>query len=278
MTARYERFRKELPTRAESRSALRLLREGRWVQALLGVVLLTVVFTFLGRWQWHRHVHRDAEQALVNRNYSATPRPLQTLLPAASHGPGSTLPHRLEWRQTVVTGSYLLQQQVLVRNRPYEEQAGYDVVVPLQATDGTVVFVDRGWIPAGPTAERPSSVPTPPSGQVRVVIRLRPSEPVEHKQAPAGQVQSIVVPRLARTLPDPARVVGAYGGLVSEDPAATGAGQPQPLLPPDFGIGINFAYALQWWAFALAGYGMFGWAMVREVRRRADAGISDAVQ
>lgn len=270
MTSRLERARQELPTRAERRAALRLLREARWAQALLGVAALSVLFAFLGRWQWHRHLHRDAEQALVAANYAARPLPLQTLLPPAARGPASTLPHRLEWRPAAVTGSYLTEQQVLVRNRPYEEQAGYEVVVPLRAGDGTVILVDRGWIPAGRTALRPDAVPAAPSGPVRVVVRLRPSEPVQDRRAPPGQVQSIAVAQLARSLPDPDRVIGAYGALVSESTPA--ADTPAPALPPDFGIGINLAYAVQWWAFALTAYLLFGWALVREARRRVGVG------
>ena len=108
------------------------------------------------------------------------------------------------------------------------------------------------------------------------VARLRPSEPGEKKQAPAGQVQSIVVPVLARTVPVPDQVVGAYGALVSETPPA--ATTPAPALLPDFGIGINLAYAFQWWAFALTAYVLFGYALVREVRRRADARMAHVVE
>ena len=77
-------------------------------------------------------------------------------------------------------------------------------------------------------------------------------------------------------MPDPSRVVGAYGALVSEQPPT--ANPPAPALPPDFGIGINLAYAFQWWAFALTAYVLFGWALVREVRRRADVRIGHVVQ
>jgi cytochrome oxidase assembly protein ShyY1 len=42
---------------------------------------------------------------------------------------------------------------------------------------------------------------------------------------------------------------------------------PLPADPPDFGIGINLAYAFQWWAFAVTAYVLLGVAMIREVRR-----------
>jgi hypothetical protein len=60
--------------------------------------------------------------------------------------------------------------------------------------------------------------------------------------------------------------VGAYGLLVSESPAAAQA--PDRSSKPDPGLGINFAYAVQWVGFAIDAYVLFGVAMVREVRRR----------
>ncbi len=53
--------------------------------------------------------------------------------------------------------------------------------------------------------------------------------------------------------------------------------------PPDSAdIGVNFSYFVQWEAFAVIAYGLFGVAMVREVRRRdeeddwAGNGVADA--
>ena len=262
----------QLPTRAESRSALRLLRGRRWQQALLGVVLISVVFVFLGRWQFHRHEAKQARNDLVKSNYSATPVPLGDLLPGTS-ATSRGLPNRLQWRPVTVTGSYLAGNGLLARNRPNDGEAGYEVVVPLRTDDGLVLFVDRGWIPAGSnSAARPDAVPQPPAGEVRVVARLRPSEPPGRQGAPAGQISRIDIPRIARTL-DPAdseRVVRAYGVMVSETPPAPDGpvDNPLPQDPPESGLGINLAYAFQWWAFAIAAYVLLGVGLVREVRRR----------
>jgi len=158
---------------------------------------------------------------------------------------------------------------VLLRNRPQNDQNGYNVLVPLRTTDGLILLIDRGWIPSGSiSAAAPDSVPAAPSGQVTVVSRLRPSEPTTTRPAPAGQANRIAVRQLAAAL-DPAdaqRVVNAYGLVVSETPRPADA--PQLSVKPDPGLGINLAYAVQWVAFAIAAYVLFGVAMVREVRRR----------
>jgi cytochrome oxidase assembly protein ShyY1 len=252
-----------------TRSALALLKERAWLGALAGVVVLSVVFVFLGRWQYHRHEARTARNDLVNTNYNTQPVTLSELIPTVRQNPADPLPARLEWRPITVEGTYLSERTVLLRNRPHERENGYDVVVPLRTTQGPVLLVDRGWIPAGSTsAAEPDSLPPPPAGTVTVVARLRPSEEAGTRKAPPGQANRIAVRQLASTLDpvDAPQVVGAYGLLVSETPAPAQALSRSD--KPDPGLGINFAYAVQWVAFAVAAYVLFGVALVREVRRR----------
>jgi cytochrome oxidase assembly protein ShyY1 len=245
-----------------------LLKEAPWARALAGVVVLSVVFVLLGRWQYHRHEIRTARNALVSANYSASPVPLEALLPQIGRQPGGALPAALEWRPVELRGQYLPDRTVLLRNRPHERQNGYDVVVPLRTDSGSVLLVNRGWVPAGSrSAATPDDVPTAPTGPVTVVARLRPSEPATKRRAPAGQANRLVVQQLGAALgPDASAVVGAYGMLVSETPRPTRA--PALATKPDPGLGINLAYAVQWVAFAIAAYVLLGVALVREVRRR----------
>ncbi|MFI7589022.1 SURF1 family protein [Spongisporangium articulatum] len=264
MAERLAAGRERWPTRAEVRGALGLLRDRRWLLALFGVVLLSVLFVFLGRWQFHRHEFREARKNLVAHNYDAAPVDLAALDAQVDGRLTTSLPAHLQWRPVRVTGSYVADAQVLVRNKPRDGQAGFDVVVPIRSDDGLVLLVDRGWVPAGSDVTRPAVVPAVPGGQVTVVARLRPSE-VGAERAANGQVTRIDVRALTGSGTAGGRVVQAYGQLVAETPAAPDT--PAPADPPDFGIGINLAYAFQWWAFAAAAYVLFGVAMVREVRR-----------
>jgi cytochrome oxidase assembly protein ShyY1 len=265
-----------------ARSALALLREQSWWGALLGVIVLSVIFVFLGRWQYHRHEAKVATRNLVNRNFNAAPVPLTDLIPLPDQTPGATLPKQLRWRSVQVTGTYLSDRTILIRNRPHDQfnlpddgsgdsqsQNGYEVVVPLQdSQNGQILLVDRGWIPAGTaSAARPDSVPAAPAGQVTVVARLQPSEPRSSHRAPAGQSDRINIPRLA-TMIGSEHVVGAYGDLRSETPPASNS--PAGVYKPQSGLGVNLAYAVQWVIFAITAYVLLGVAMVREVRRRDD--------
>lgn len=259
-----------LPT---ARSAARLLlRERAWLAALVGVVVLSVLFVFLGRWQYQRHEARSLRSDRIAANYDAEPVPLVRLLPGVAADPTVTLPRELEWRPVRVAGRYLTDATVVVRNRPMQGQPGYEVLVPL-ALDGVgdagsrVLLVDRGWLPTGATGTAPDRVPPPPQGPVEVVVRLRPGEPGIDRPAPRGQALRIDLKQIADSLGRP--LVGAYGVLDTETPAAGEA--PKPLPRPDLGTDINLPYAVQWYAFALVAYLLLGWGAVREVRRRRAA-------
>ena len=136
---------------------------------LVGVVL-AIVCTFLGRWQWHRHEWRDAQIATVERNYDATPVPLAEVVPE----PSAALAGPDEWRQVVTDGRYLPGATVLLRNRPVDGAPAYHVLVPFEvASTGDVLVVDRGWVPTGADASAAVDVPEPPAGDVRVVVQGR---------------------------------------------------------------------------------------------------------
>lgn len=253
------------------------------VRRAVGLVLLAVTVStacvFLGRWQWHRHVDRDAAIRLVEANYDADPVPLAELLPA----PGAALDPGDVWRPVTVSGRYEQDATVLLRNRPVDGQPGFHVLVPLvldepadDAGTPAVLLVDRGWIAWDTDASGEVAVPPAPEGEVTVTARLRADEPRADRDAPAGQVQAINVEQvLAAGDASPARAYAAYGGLVREDPAAaTALGRlPQPSTDP----GSHLSYAFQWWVFALGALVGFTWMARRELleARQAAAGAAD---
>jgi cytochrome oxidase assembly protein ShyY1 len=246
------------------------------------VIVLSVLFVFLGRWQYHRHLARTAKNDLITGNNSSSPVPLDQVLPGVQGSPGSRVPYQAQWRPVSMRGHYLPASTVLIRNRPYstganDSQNGYEVVVPFTLdSDPVVVLVNRGWIPAGSSASQPKTVPAPPAGTVQVVARLRPSEPASTRQAPPGQALRINAGQLAAQLRLPApldrRVLDGFAVLASETPRPPGA-TPSELEPPDPGLGINLAYAVQWVLFAGAAYVLLGVAAVKEIRRRAAGGM-----
>lgn len=257
--------------------------------ACLVVVALVVAVTctFLGRWQWNRHVWRDHAIAVVQASEKAAPVPLDRLLPA----PDTHLAPSDEWRQVKVVGHYEPDATVLLRNRPVDGNAGYHVLVPFVVEDasagtaarptevGSVLVVDRGWIPTGETSATVVDPPAPPSGTVTVTAKLREDEPATHRSAPPGQVQAISVDQvLAAGRVSGATTYDAYGGLVAESPApAVVLG---PLEEPSTDPGSHLSYAFQWWVFALGALVAFGSMARRELleARYTDADDADPVE
>lgn len=227
---------------------------------LLGVVM-AVACVFLGRWQWHRHVARDAAIQIVEQNYSADPVPLAELLPE----PGAVLEPDDVWRQATATGTYDADATVLLRNRPVDSQPGFHVLVPLRLADGAVLVVDRGWVAWDDDASGEVSVPAPPAGEVTVTVHLRPDEPASERGAPAAQVQAINVGQVlaAGGVDAGGTSFGGYGAALDEDPAAPTALGALPM--PSTDPGSHLSYAFQWWTFALGSVAALTWLARREL-------------
>lgn len=217
---------------------LGVLRRPRWIAYLLLGVLFGVLTFNLGQWQWGRYQDKAERRDLITANYDAAPVPLGEVLPDAS----APLGHDDQWRRVTATGTYLDQDQHLVRNRPNGGIFGYEVLVPLLLPDGSAVTVDRGWVPNAKTAATIPQVPAPPPGEVTVTGWLRPSEPDLGHELPTGQLSSIHLPSLASATG--LDLVQAYVVLQSEDPPAD---RPEALGRPDVRLGSHLAYSLQWW-------------------------------
>lgn len=250
------------------------------VRRAVGIVLLGVLIaigcTFAGRWQWNRHVARDAQIQVVEANYDAEAVPLSAVLDS----PATALTAGQEWLPVVVSGHYAPDSTVLLRNRPVDGQPGYHVLVPLVVEDGaepgSVLLVDRGYIAWGDDASAAVDVPAPPSGSVTVTARLRLDEPPLGRSAPAGQVQSITVDEVlaaggaAELAPSAYR---GYGSLIAEEPAAEPLGG---LAEPSTDAGSHLSYAFQWWTFALGslvGFAMLARRDLRDADDQSDEGL-----
>lgn len=231
----------------------------RWGGYLALVIVFAIACGLLSWWQWARRAEAVAEIDRVAANYDAAPVPVTDALPGLDSWAGAD-----EWLPVALTGRYLPDEQLLVRNRPYNGASGFDVLVPFQLDDGRIFVVDRGWVPVGSSIEAPDAVPAPPDGDVTVVARLKPGEPtLPGRTAPEGQLATIHLPSVA-DLVGGDTYTGAYGLLASEDPAP--ATRPAPALKPAADEGPHLSYALQWIAFGVLAFVALFWAFRRERR------------
>ncbi|MEV4802662.1 SURF1 family protein [Nonomuraea sp. NPDC049421] len=242
----------------------RFLLTPRWLVLHVVVLLVIPAFVLLGRWQFGRFEERSANSERVTANIGAPPVPLDRLA-----APGKPVKEDDRFRKVTVAGTYDTAHALVVRRRPQEGRNGYYVLTPLVTGPGTGVIVNRGWVPAGATADTPPDVPAPPTGQVTVTGRLRPSETEENSGVrdrgglPPGQVLLIDAGAIGKGLPY--TLVGGYVELTEQRPAAATA--PAPVPAPDVGSGggLNLAYGVQWWLFI--GIAIGGWLLL--IRREA---------
>jgi cytochrome oxidase assembly protein ShyY1 len=231
----------------------------RWFGYLALAIVFAIVCCALGVWQLNRRAEARAEIERVDSNYASEPIALTDAL-----GSLDAFDESQKWTPVEITGTYLSDDQVLVRNRPYNGAPGFEVLTPLQLADGSVFIVDRGWLATGSEQDSPDVVPAAPSGTVTVVARLKAGEPtLPGRSAPAGQIATIQLDDLAERIGEPT-YTGAYGLLASESPAPAAA--PYPAKKPVRDEGPHLSYALQWFVFALFGFLGLGYALRQEYR------------
>lgn len=213
-------------------------------------VVLSAACLAAGFWQVHRYGEKRAENADLRHNATAAPIPAGDVLAVGEPVDGS-----LRLRQVTAVGRYEPAGQVLVRQREVDQRAGFLVVTPLRTGGGTLLVV-RGFLPAVGAATQSPPVPAPPAGEVTVTGRIYPSEPPGPARAglPAGQVERIDVPGLARRLGVP--TYGGYLELISsapaEGPALTAIPAPDLSNPAGGAVeGQHLAYIVQWFFFGL---------------------------
>lgn len=253
----------------------------KWIAFHLLVFGAIALMIWLGIWQLDRLDARREFNEVVAERIEQPPVAFDELLATAGAGVD---PSDLEWRRTLVAGSYL-PEQILWFNRSQDGIAGDNILSPLVTLDGTTVLVNRGFVPLRATA------PPAPTGSVELLARVRVpqqrqlgqlTDPADRSEA-LTEVRRIDLDALAQQLPAP--VAPVYVDLIDAIPAPAPT-DPAPLPPPTLDEGPHLSYAVQWFIFA--GCVLVGWVLAirRSIltRRRvenpsadqASSAISDA--
>ena len=246
----------------------RFLVTPKWLAYAALTLVLAAIMVLLGFWQLHRYHERSAFNARVDAASTAAPVPVEQVLSGSAAPPSG-----MAWTRVRATGVYDPAHEILARERTVNSQVGFEVLDPLRLSNGSVVLVDRGWLPASVThgALSTPTVPPAPTGQVVVsgLIHL----PESRADAPVRTDGRLTVRRIspARIAPDlPFPVLGAYLTLDSQQPDADSAFSAIHVDHQD--SGMNAGYVAQWCAFAVITILGFGWV----ARREAHPAVSDA--
>jgi surfeit locus 1 family protein len=226
------------------------------------VLIVIAVTTRLGFWQLSRAHQREALNAHMVEYRNETPIAVPAIPPD-----GKTVPlSAIEYHRVVARGKLMPERQVLLDNRPYNDQPGFYVVMPLALDGGGAVLVNRGWLPRN-TEDRTQVAPfNTPTGEVEIVgiARANPSEAFE-----LGHGGSAPHTRIRQNL-----AIDEYASetglslqpFVIQQTSALDDGLTRDWPVQTADTERNYGYMVQWWAMALAALG-FGLYAARRAAR-----------
>lgn len=233
----------------------------------LAGALLFGVFMALGVWQVQRLAWKNGLVARVEARVNAAPVPA----PAAHEWPAVQAdPGGFEYRRLRLEGGFLHTGEQLVQAST-ELGAGHWVLTPLQQRDGSLVLVNRGFVPSA-AQWRATRASAHCEGPVSVTGLLRLSEPgggfLRQNDPAGGRWYSRDVPALAAAVGLPPSQVAPFFVDAGADTACTDAQGPVGGLTVLRFTNNHLVYALTW--FTLAAMVVGAGVLVRrdEARRR----------
>ncbi|MCE9623295.1 MAG: SURF1 family protein [Actinomycetia bacterium] len=228
----------------------------KWIAFHLLCVALIVVMINLAFWQLRR---LDERQALNDRVAAQSTADVVPLADISLADPGA-----VEYRQVEVTGTYL-DIQFEVVNLSQAGTTGSDPVNVLRLADDSLILVNRGFLPFD------ADLVAPPSGEVTVTGRLRPSKSGGTDQRDdddtpqVTEIRRIDVAAIANQLMLP--VAPMYIELLESTPSDSSQLLPVPL--PEAGNGPHLSYTIQWFIFSVCV--AVGWVFaVRKSARKVE--------
>lgn len=236
-------------------------RSARVALVLCAIPLVSGLFA-LGTWQLYRLQWKEALIERVAQRVHA--RPVEA--PAPGQWPHVTA-EADEYRHVNVTGVFLHDRATRVQAST-ALGSGYWLLTPMRRTDGSIVLVNRGFIPAGMSALDASAGED--NRQLTVTGLLRISEPgggfLRHNDPVGNRWYSRDVEAIAAA--QGLAQVAPY--FVDADGADAGASSRRPV----GGLTVvsfhnnHMVYALTWYALALM-VAVAGFWLVRDERRTA---------
>jgi cytochrome oxidase assembly protein ShyY1 len=236
----------------------------KWIVGHVLCAFLVVLFVNLGFWQLRRLHERQHDNQLIRSRVEA---PVTTLDAALRHGG----PQGAAYRRVRVSGTWVKDTTVLVRNRSLDGQPGDNVVTTLDL-GGRGLVVLRGFAPlagGGLDAMR-SAVRPGTSGPVTITGVLRTSEKrgaFGPRDPATGTLEVLNRIDLGRIQQQQAlELAPVYLQLTSSRPAEKEFVREVPL--PPLSDGPHLSYAIQWFIFATIG--AIGWPLLLRKTARGE--------
>lgn len=216
-----------------------------WRMGLI-VLIFVAILVYLGFWQLQRA--DEKKQMLLSYHHLSKKIPIFMAL-------NRQLPK--QYQIVKVQGTFL-SQVMLLDNQHYQHQFGYHVISPLMLEDGQVILVDRGWL-AGDVTRRVLPIIKTSSGFVSLLGQVYYPSLNRWQSGPLIERQQhhlIVIERLDIKLISHFLHKPVYPFIIHLDKQEEGGyvrDWSVVSMPPE----RHYAYALQWFGFALIVFVVF---------------------
>ncbi len=218
----------------------KFLLKPKWIGFHALCLVAMVVMVNLAFWQLRR---LDEKQTFNDRVTANTNEDI-----AAFSDLKGADPDDLIYRRVEATGKYLATPQFEVVNVTQEGTTGRNAVSALELDDGSLVIVNRGFVPTG------SPVPAPPAGQVKVLARLkvgqsaRTGQPVDDGSQQLTEIRRVDLTALGQQFAQP--LAPMYLELIQSTPAEPNF--VNAVAFPNLADGPHLSYAVQWFIFTVS--------------------------
>lgn len=236
------------------------LLKPKWIGFHLLCLGAIVAMISLGLWQLRRLDEKQTFNSRVTQHTNADVVSLDTSL---LDGP----PDELSYRRVSASGTYLSEPQFEVVNVTQGGTTGRNVVNALQLTDGTLILVNRGFVPTG------TPVPAAPVGEVEMLARLkegqlaRTGQPSDDGSQKLTEIRRVDLGALGQQFDQP--LAPMYLELLESNPGEPGA--VQPVAFPELSEGPHLSYAVQWAIFSISVAVGWVFAVRKSIRSRSGA-------
>lgn len=214
----------------------------------VALILVLPLSVLAARWQWSRHLEREARNTQIST--------AQASAPVAYPGPlADGYQDGDRYRRVTAHGAFVFDEQLLVRKSVLDGTVGYNVMTPFLTDAGVRLYVIRGWSAEPPSVNvLASSVPMSVVLRIDSVFRNGVMRPAD---LPPGEINWIDPEALAAGRPHASAL---FDLMDPADPSLK-------MIPaPEISSGPHLSYTLQWILIGLTAVIVYVRVMRRELQ------------
>ena len=222
----------------------------------------------MGFWQLDRHSQKSDINERISARLDNEPLGLVDIEKLKSYEI-IEIERDFEYRSIAITGKYIQEDSVLIRNRTYNGVPGFWLLTPFQLSNSQKIVVNRGWLPL--SAENYIDSNTSAFDLTGILRKTELATGLQRADASEGVLESLARPDLARYEDQLGyKIFPMYIQLTGQNPQQAD-GFPKILDLPKFREGKHQSYAVQWFIFAsiaAVGYPLVLWSYSKSKRIR----------